>query len=182
MGRLTEVDLEFELFDNSFSGTIPTQLGLLTDLNARFRLDNNRLSGWVPSQLGRISKLNNHFDVSHNSLLGSLPTELLLLKSSGTCRLTYNRDASNSPSPPTNAFDCPLPILNSNCHGSGDSALDCFTAPSPPSPPSAPPPPATPRVEQVVVPAPSSLSIVGNVSCSTHISNPIFVAVVGPYA
>ena len=45
----------FNINQNSFTGTVPTQLGEWTDMTAGLQLRQNRFTGKIPSQFGRWS-------------------------------------------------------------------------------------------------------------------------------
>ena len=63
---------------NSFSGTIPSELGNLQLLNFMSLAVDPSLSGTIPTQLGRLTSLASLY-LRETSLSGSLPTELSLL-------------------------------------------------------------------------------------------------------
>ena len=73
---------------NSFSGTIPSELGNL-QLVAYLRLAINSLSGTIPTQMGRLTSLTELY-LQANSLSGSLPTELSLLTSLTNFQVNLN--------------------------------------------------------------------------------------------
>lgn len=63
---------------NSFTGTIPTELGLLTNnfgMPGVFTLDDNKLTGTLPSELGNLDHIT-HFTLYGNSLVSTIPSEL----------------------------------------------------------------------------------------------------------
>lgn len=62
-----------ELQDNSFSGSIPTNIIRCHKLQT-VDLSHNELTGLIPSQLARIPALSN-IDLSHNSLAGTIPAD-----------------------------------------------------------------------------------------------------------
>lgn len=74
--------LRFGAFDNSFSGTISTELGLMSSVSA-FELNFNQLSGAIPSELGSLPNLT-HFVVNGNLLTGTLSSEILGLRGPDT--------------------------------------------------------------------------------------------------
>jgi hypothetical protein len=65
-GSVTQINL----YDNSLSGSIPSELGNLADLNT-LNLSNNSLSGVIPSELGDLTNLE-IFRIRGNSLTGNI--------------------------------------------------------------------------------------------------------------
>ncbi len=65
---------ELNLYNNSLSGTLPSELGSLSNLQ-RLILESNSLSGTLPSELGSLSNLQ-RLNLYNNSLSGTLPSEL----------------------------------------------------------------------------------------------------------
>ncbi|XP_002274434.3 MDIS1-interacting receptor like kinase 2 [Vitis vinifera] len=71
--------LSFNLYNNSFYGTIPThvsKLSKLTNLDLSF----NHLVGSIPASIGNLGNLTALY-LHHNQLSGSIPSEIGLLKS-----------------------------------------------------------------------------------------------------
>ena len=62
------------LYDNGFTGSIPSELGSLSNLE-RLYLHGNQLTGSVPTQLGNLSSLTNLW-LKNNSLSGPIPEQL----------------------------------------------------------------------------------------------------------
>ena len=60
----------------SFSGPVPSELGLLTRAVEFARFQNNRLQGPIPSELGQLTALTRGLNFEGNSLYGSIPSEL----------------------------------------------------------------------------------------------------------
>jgi len=74
----------------SLAGTIPgTTFGEMTDL-VTFKMFENSLTGSIPSEIGKLKKLE-EFDVGTNSLTGSLPTELGLCSSLKDINIDQNK-------------------------------------------------------------------------------------------
>merc|ERR1712125_98183 len=77
MGELGLLDdgLEyFDIWDNDFTGTIPTELGAMDDLEELY-LGINELRGTIPSELGSLDDLK-YLYMNNNDLTGTVPTEL----------------------------------------------------------------------------------------------------------
>lgn len=66
-----------ELYDNSLSGTLPTEAGEVR-LATRIGLEDNRISGWLPTEMGKLAQLRN-FNAEHNRLSGVVPSSLASL-------------------------------------------------------------------------------------------------------
>eukprot|EP00658_Telonema_sp_P-2_P012885 TRINITY_DN14903_c0_g1_i3.p1 TRINITY_DN14903_c0_g1~~TRINITY_DN14903_c0_g1_i3.p1 ORF type:complete len:170 (+),score=36.88 TRINITY_DN14903_c0_g1_i3:134-643(+) len=62
------------LYQNSLSGTIPSQLSMLTDMNFLLLLQNS-LSGTIPPRLSSLTKLK-FLILLQNSLAGTIPPQL----------------------------------------------------------------------------------------------------------
>ena len=62
----------FYLSDNSFSSTIPTQLGRLTKMFAKFVLSSNMFTGDVPTEVGRLRRCLPSL-LSSNMFSGDIP-------------------------------------------------------------------------------------------------------------
>jgi len=73
LGRLEQLR-ELILYDNSLTGTVPTELGRLEQLGYLYLYDNS-LTGTVPTELGRLEQLR-ALHLNENSLTGTIPTEL----------------------------------------------------------------------------------------------------------
>lgn len=69
---------ELYLGDNSFTGKLPSFLGLLTELTV-LHVENNDLSGEIPKELGALMNLE-HFVLAENNFSGVLPADLGYLK------------------------------------------------------------------------------------------------------
>ncbi|CAL0313203.1 unnamed protein product [Lupinus luteus] len=68
----SDMELIHILFDgNSFSGSIPSTIGLVQTLEV-LRLDRNFLTGEVPSNLNNLTNIN-ELNLAHNNLTGPLP-------------------------------------------------------------------------------------------------------------
>ena len=61
---------------DSFSGSVPTELGQLSGLTNNLQLWRNRLSGTYPSEMTRLRKLKGIY-MEVNYLSGWLPTEVV---------------------------------------------------------------------------------------------------------
>jgi Leucine-rich repeat (LRR) protein len=68
------VHLLLDLFDNSLTGSIPSEIGALTRLTA-LSLYSNSLTGFIPSEIGALTRLTALYLYS-NSLTGSIPESL----------------------------------------------------------------------------------------------------------
>jgi len=85
-----------DLYDNSLSGSLPSELGLLTDLQI-LRLASNALSGSLPSELGLLTDLQ-VLRFNHNTLSGNLPSELGLFENLQRLYLDSNSLVGSIPS------------------------------------------------------------------------------------
>lgn len=61
------------LFNNNFTGTLPTEMGKLTALTELY-LHNNRWNGTIPSQFGRLVNLKKLY-LSSSKLTGAIPEQ-----------------------------------------------------------------------------------------------------------
>jgi hypothetical protein len=62
----------------SYSGTIPTEIGLMTNLEYGLYLNKNSLVGTLPTQIGLLSDMLSDLVLSDNSLTGEIPSEVRL--------------------------------------------------------------------------------------------------------
>jgi len=62
----------------SYTGTIPTEIGLMSNLEDGFYLSRNALTGTIPTQIGMLTELRSDFVLSDNSLTGSIPSQVLI--------------------------------------------------------------------------------------------------------
>ncbi|CAB9503467.1 leucine Rich Repeat [Seminavis robusta] len=74
---------------NNLYGTLPTELGLLTSL-ITLDLSYSWFSGTLPTELGRLTRLSN-LQLTSNSLTGSIPTELGQMTACTSMELNLNR-------------------------------------------------------------------------------------------
>jgi hypothetical protein len=81
--------LYIDLSYNSFTGSIPEQIGDLTSLQV-LDLAHNNLSGWIPSNISQCSKLM-AMDLSSNSVTGRIPQELTNLTALSSLNLSNNK-------------------------------------------------------------------------------------------
>ena len=88
--------VEFNLYNNRLTGSIPPELGKLSALTA-LKLSYNQLTGPIPPELGNLSALS-LLNLGHNALTGSLPPELKKLSRLNTLHLFGN--ALTGPIPP----------------------------------------------------------------------------------
>ena len=79
-GALTNMKKSFEFSWNELSGTLPSELGQLTAMTSRFSFEGNHLQGSLPSEVGRLSAMESGFTLSSpvvgNSFTGAIPSEL----------------------------------------------------------------------------------------------------------
>ena len=61
---------------DTYSGTVPTELGLLTKVTSLAMSNLGPVTGPVPSELGNLVKVDAMFNLAQNTLRGALPTEL----------------------------------------------------------------------------------------------------------
>ena len=71
-----QMSRDLSMRDNSFSYTMPTQLGRLDKLEIGFDFYKNSLAGSVPTELGTLAKLSEHMYLSSNKLSSVLPTQV----------------------------------------------------------------------------------------------------------
>ena len=57
---MTATTSSFQLYDNSFDGAVPTQIGLMTAMASIFYLQFNKFSA-LPTQLGRMTAMGGYF-------------------------------------------------------------------------------------------------------------------------
>jgi hypothetical protein len=95
LGKLSKL-VSMELHENSLSGSIPSELGLLSSITS-ILLSNNSLDGTIPSEIGQLSSLKN-MKLSNNSLGGFIPSELGQLSSLENMELSYNSLYGSIPS------------------------------------------------------------------------------------
>ena len=75
LGLLGNDDDEFfDLRNNFFNKTIPTELGMLGQVEA-FALDTNSFTGTIPSQIGQLTAAK-YFDLQNNKLKGQIPSQI----------------------------------------------------------------------------------------------------------
>ena len=75
LGLLGNDDDEFfDLRNNFFNKTIPTELGMLGQVEA-FALDTNSFTGIIPSQIGQLTAAK-FFDLQNNKLKGQIPSQI----------------------------------------------------------------------------------------------------------
>merc|ERR1712238_421061 len=66
------------LYNNDFTGTIPSEIGLMTGLT-NILFENNDFTGTIPSEIGVLTDLNS-LHLSNNLLTGSIPSEVEALE------------------------------------------------------------------------------------------------------
>ena len=69
----------FDLKNNEFRGTIPTELGAMSGNKGGITLANNELTGRVPTQLGRMTKMTYYVSLVYNELCDAVPTQVQAL-------------------------------------------------------------------------------------------------------
>ncbi|XP_050217141.1 MDIS1-interacting receptor like kinase 2-like isoform X2 [Mercurialis annua] len=120
IGKLSKLD-NLELFLNSFSGLIPQEIGTLRALTY-LDLSNNQLSGAIPTSLGNLSKLSILY--LHGNQLSSLPQELGKLSSITLLALSHNNFNGPIPDVIGNLTTLSMLYLNNNeFNGSMPSAF-----------------------------------------------------------
>ena len=72
--------LKLILYNNEFTGKIPSEIGNLTNLT-NLRLEYNQLTGSIPSEMGNLINLE-YFRLDHNDFTGLLPENLCDLNES----------------------------------------------------------------------------------------------------
>ena len=75
LGALSRLKLDFNLKSNSLSSGVPTELGALVAMTFDFELGSNRLVSEIPSELGNLIKMHKRFGLQDNLLSSSIPTE-----------------------------------------------------------------------------------------------------------
>jgi Leucine-rich repeat (LRR) protein len=73
LGNLSNLTI-LSLSSNDLTGTIPTELGNLSNLTSLY-LYSNELTGTIPTELGNLSNLS-YLSLGNNDLTGTIPTEL----------------------------------------------------------------------------------------------------------
>eukprot|EP00980_Cylindrotheca_fusiformis_P028023 scaffold22577_cov122-Cylindrotheca_fusiformis.AAC.2 len=81
---------------NLFNGNLPSELGLLSNLSTLW-LHSNNFRGAIPSEIGRLTKLRD-LNLSQNSLTGTLPPSIGLLQDSEFLILSSNSLKGRIPS------------------------------------------------------------------------------------
>ncbi|KAG7338986.1 RHS repeat-associated core domain containing protein [Nitzschia inconspicua] len=89
--RLTEI----VMYNNEFTGQIPTTIGFLKDVQM-FLLGNNKFGGTLPKQIGLMADLHS-FHVSGNSIGGTIPELIIALKDLKELGLGRNAVTGNIP-------------------------------------------------------------------------------------
>ena len=77
IGKLTKLR-DINLANNALTGTIPPEIGLLKNLT-ELDLANNTLTGTIPPEIGLLKNLT-ELDLANNALTGTIPSEIGLLK------------------------------------------------------------------------------------------------------
>ena len=95
LGLLTKAT-GFSLEFNALSLNVPTELGRLSQLKDGFSLLGNSLSSSIPTELGQLSLLTNWFTLAQNALSSSLPTELGQLIQMGSAFLLQENSLSST--------------------------------------------------------------------------------------
>ncbi|XP_026380196.1 probable leucine-rich repeat receptor-like protein kinase At1g35710 [Papaver somniferum] len=81
--------ISLQLQNNSFTGTIPNEVGLLRNLNLLY-MYKNKLSGPIPSEIGNLSNLI-ELDLSENFIDGSIPSSIINLTMLERVNFKHNR-------------------------------------------------------------------------------------------
>ena len=69
--KYTKMDISFWLFQNRFTGSVPTELGGLTKMSEAFILTrNNFVPSSVPTELGRLVEMKDSFGFEGMQLTG----------------------------------------------------------------------------------------------------------------
>ncbi len=92
----SEVVTRLFFYNNSLTGTIPSELGNLTNLTS-LHLGSNSLTGSIPKEFGKLTKLTSIYLFS-NSLIGNIPAELANLAGLSTLYLRNNELSGSIPS------------------------------------------------------------------------------------
>ena len=111
LGQLSDLRT-LDLWNNSFSGPIPPELGDLHRLE-QLHLAGNRISGEIPRELGRLSELRT-LDLWNNSLSGRIPPELGDLHRLEKLHLAGNRISGEIPRELGQLSELRLLILSNN--------------------------------------------------------------------
>ena len=59
--------MSLTLSENSFTGTIPTQVGHLTSLSEWY-MASNQMSGGLPTELGKVTEMSGDLELQYNSI------------------------------------------------------------------------------------------------------------------
>ena len=97
LGNLSTTLTTLNLSTNQLSGSIPSALGNLVTLQT-LNLANNRLSGSIPTALGNLSTNLQTLNLYTNTLTGTIPAQLGQLTNLQTLRLNGNQLSSTIPS------------------------------------------------------------------------------------
>jgi hypothetical protein len=114
-----------ELYQESLSGSMATELALLTALESLL-LSQNHLKSTLPSQIGLLSELTN-LDVSYNDLSGTIPQQWSNLNSLEQIRINGNSLQGSVD------FIDDLPYLVMCTVGDLYISTNCFSPPCPPN-------------------------------------------------
>ena len=79
---------------NSFSGSVPTQVGRLDKLDNTLKLESNLLSGAIPTQLGGLGSMTRNLRLFANQLCDDVPSEVAAI--SGQMINTFMITTGNS--------------------------------------------------------------------------------------
>ncbi|KAH7657252.1 Non-specific serine/threonine protein kinase protein [Dioscorea alata] len=124
LGQLFSL-LALDLADNSFSGTIPTEIGTLINLQYLL-LNGNRLTGEIPAAISACAVLEN-LDFHGNLFIGSIPSSLGKLEGLKNFDLSYNSLSGGIPSSFSNlTFLETFSLSNNNLSGSVPEFLQDF--------------------------------------------------------
>ena len=108
----SEVVTRLFFYNNSLTGTIPSELGNLTNLTF-LQLGSNSLTGSIPAELGNLTKLT-YLYLGDNSLTGSIPSELANLADLSTLHLGHNELSGGIPPTLGNLVNLTRIYLNNN--------------------------------------------------------------------
>ena len=100
------------LYNNSFEGTISSQVSKLSKLLI-FEVEINHLTGTIPSFIGYLNKLET-IDLSDNSLTGSIPSEVVNMTSLIDFNIRQNKIISNIPIGISNLAKLETFVVSSN--------------------------------------------------------------------
>ena len=76
------------MYDNYFTGELPSEMGRLTGLT-HVHLYRSLLNGTIPSEIGRCTSLK-EFLIADNTMTGTLPSEISALSDLRMLYLSYN--------------------------------------------------------------------------------------------